>query len=63
MQVTIVGQVVSIQKQTTNSVYSIDDGTGRIEARHWVDSSSEDDTSKWGVIEYVVFVEPRNARL
>ncbi|KAG6866971.1 hypothetical protein C0991_003887 [Blastosporella zonata] len=51
-QVTIVGQVVTIQSQTTNCVYWIDDGTGRIEARHWVDSSSEEDSGKWGGIEY-----------
>jgi len=50
-QVTIVGQVVFIQSQTTNCVYTIDDGTGRIEARHWIDSSSEEGTSKWRGIE------------
>ncbi|KAF8965268.1 hypothetical protein BDZ97DRAFT_799072 [Flammula alnicola] len=55
-QVTIVGQVVSIQKQTTNSVYLVDDGTGRIEARHWVDSSSDEDGSKWGGIEELRYV-------
>jgi len=50
-QVAIVGQVVSIQTQTTNCVYSIDDGTGRIEARHWIDSSSEEEGSNWRGIE------------
>jgi replication factor A2 len=50
-QVTVVGQVVSIQKQATNCVYMVDDGTGRIEARHWVDSTNEDEGSKWGGIE------------
>jgi len=50
-QVTVVGQVVSIQKQATNCVYLVDDGTGRIEARHWVDSTNEDEGSKWGGIE------------
>jgi hypothetical protein len=30
----------------------VDDGTGRIEARHWVDSTNEDEGSKWGGIEY-----------
>lgn len=45
----------SIQAQTTNCVYVIDDGTGRIEARHWVDSNSEEDTEKWGGIESVFF--------
>jgi hypothetical protein len=53
-QVTLVGHVVSIQPQATNCVYWIDDGTGRIEARHWVDSSSEEDSGKWGGIEYVL---------
>jgi len=50
-QVTIVGQVVFVQSQTTNCVYTIDDGTGRIEARHWIDSSSEEGASKWKEIE------------
>lgn len=52
-QVTIVAQVISIQSQTTNSVYWLDDGSGRIEARHWVDSASEVDSEKWGGISYV----------
>ncbi|GLB34890.1 putative replication protein A, subunit RPA32 [Lyophyllum shimeji] len=55
-QVTIVGQVVTIQSQTTNCVYWIDDGTGRIEARHWVDSTSEEDSAKWGGIEETKYV-------
>ncbi|OAX41970.1 replication protein A, subunit RPA32 [Rhizopogon vinicolor AM-OR11-026] len=41
-QVTIVGHVVSIQSQATNNLYWLDDGTGRIEARHWIDSSVEE---------------------
>ncbi|KAJ8585599.1 replication protein A, subunit RPA32 [Rhizopogon salebrosus TDB-379] len=41
-QVTIVGHVVSIQSQATNNLYWLDDGTGRIEARHWIDSSIEE---------------------
>ncbi|KAI0273735.1 hypothetical protein BC834DRAFT_225016 [Gloeopeniophorella convolvens] len=40
-QVTLVAHVISVQKQTTNSVYVLDDGTGRLEARHWSDSMSE----------------------
>ncbi|KAI0065399.1 replication protein A, subunit RPA32 [Artomyces pyxidatus] len=39
-QVTVVAQIVSIQNQTTNNVYVLDDGGGRIEARHWSDSTS-----------------------
>ncbi|KAI5119175.1 hypothetical protein M0805_000629 [Coniferiporia weirii] len=42
-QVTTVAQVISIQTQTTNSVFYLDDGTGRIEARLWTDASSEED--------------------
>lgn len=45
----------SIQAQTTNCVYVIDDGTGRIEARHWVDSNSEEDAEKWRGIESAFF--------
>jgi len=55
-QVTIVGHVSSIQAQTTNCVYVIDDGTGRIEARHWVDSNSEEDAEKWGGIDEKTYV-------
>lgn len=51
LQVSIIGQVVSVQKQTTNSVYVLDDGTGSLEARQWVDSDAEESTS--GGIEYV----------
>lgn len=36
----MVAQVISIQKQATNIVYNLDDGTGRLEARHWVDPSA-----------------------
>ncbi|KAH9843057.1 uncharacterized protein C8Q71DRAFT_735700 [Rhodofomes roseus] len=49
-QITVVAQVVSITSQTTNCVYWLDDGTGRIEARHWVDVGTEDDAERWGGI-------------
>ncbi|KAI0322198.1 hypothetical protein OF83DRAFT_1167724 [Amylostereum chailletii] len=39
--ITLVGQVITVRKQATNAVYWLDDGTGRIEARHWHDSSIE----------------------
>ncbi|KAG5635535.1 hypothetical protein H0H81_010947 [Sphagnurus paluster] len=55
-QVTLVGQVVTIQSQSTNCVYWVDDGTGRIEARHWVDSTSEEDSGKWSGIEESMYV-------
>jgi replication factor A2 len=41
-QVTLVAHVVSVQKQATNCVYTLDDGTGTLEARHWSDSTSQD---------------------
>ncbi|KAG1756689.1 replication protein A subunit RPA32 [Suillus paluster] len=41
-QVTVVAHVVSIQSQATNNLYWLDDGSGRIEARHWIDSSIEE---------------------
>jgi replication factor A2 len=53
-KITLVGQVVTIQSQTTNCVYWIDDGSGRVEARHWIDSTSEEDAGKWGGIEYIL---------
>ncbi|KAG6810185.1 hypothetical protein H0H92_012949, partial [Tricholoma furcatifolium] len=54
--VTTVGQVTNVQVQTTNVLYGIDDGSGQIEARHWVDSSSEEDSAKWDGIE-LVFID------
>ncbi|KAF9535278.1 hypothetical protein CPB83DRAFT_1641 [Crepidotus variabilis] len=45
-QVTVVGQVVSIQRQPTNHVFQLDDGTGLIEARRWIASTDEDGTPK-----------------
>jgi len=44
-QATIVGQVISIQVHSTNHVFTIDDGTGRIEARHYVDSANDNEGS------------------
>ncbi|KAF8559772.1 replication protein A, subunit RPA32 [Imleria badia] len=50
-QVTIVAYIVSVQAQATNSQYMLDDGSGRIEARHWTDSSMEDESEKNGIVE------------
>ncbi|THU87265.1 replication protein A subunit RPA32, partial [Dendrothele bispora CBS 962.96] len=54
-QVTIVGQVVTINRQATNCQYSIEDGTASIEARHWMETNS-DDNAKWGHIEENTYV-------
>ncbi|KLO09683.1 nucleic acid-binding protein [Schizopora paradoxa] len=40
-QLTIVAQVLTIARQVTNRVYFLDDATGRIEARSFIDPSSD----------------------
>ncbi|KAF9885879.1 replication factor A protein 2 [Aspergillus nanangensis] len=40
--VCFVGQVRNISSQSTNVTYKIDDGTGEIEAKQWIDSSTAD---------------------
>jgi len=40
-QLTVVAIVVSVARQATNRVYFIDDGTSRIEARVWIDPSTD----------------------
>ncbi|KAL0946592.1 hypothetical protein HGRIS_012793 [Hohenbuehelia grisea] len=54
-QVTIVGQVVHITMQATNCLYMIDDGSGRIEARYWIDAS-EGDANKMDGVEENMYV-------
>ncbi|KAF4549130.1 Replication protein A-like protein [Elsinoe fawcettii] len=36
-QITFIGQIMNISQQATNVTYKIDDGTGQIEAKVWVD--------------------------
>ncbi|KAI4138086.1 MAG: hypothetical protein L6R39_006970, partial [Caloplaca ligustica] len=36
-QVTLVGQIRNISAQTTNITYKLDDGTGTVEVKQWVD--------------------------
>lgn len=52
-QVTFVGQVRNISKQTTNVTYKLDDGTGIIEVKVWVDmdAQNEDGEAKHNVAE------------
>lgn len=45
-QVTAIAHVLSIQANPTNNTYELGDGTGRIEARHWVDASTEDEEGR-----------------
>ena len=44
---------MNVSQQATNTVYLIDDGTGKVEARRWREQSSEEDVEKWGNIECV----------
>ncbi|KAJ4361612.1 Replication factor A protein 2 [Ascochyta clinopodiicola] len=41
-QLTFVGQIRNISTQTTNTTYRLDDGTGSIEVKQWVDSDTVD---------------------
>ncbi|TFK91040.1 replication protein A subunit RPA32, partial [Polyporus arcularius HHB13444] len=45
-QVMVVAAVLSVQAQTTNVVYLLDDGTANYEARQWVDPNSDDETKR-----------------
>ncbi|KAI1361294.1 replication protein A, subunit RPA32 [Xylaria arbuscula] len=47
-QVTIVGQVRAIMQQTTNITYRIDDGTGTIEVKQWLDADKQDASADSG---------------
>ena len=46
LQVMVVAQVRSVQPQTTNIVYRLDDSTAEYEARQWVDPNSDDETKR-----------------
>jgi len=48
--VTLVGHIVSVQKQATNCVYKLSDGTGALEVRHWSDSINQDDGDDEGEV-------------
>ncbi|KAI1492372.1 putative replication factor-a protein [Biscogniauxia mediterranea] len=45
-QVTLVGMVRQISPQTTNITYRLDDGTGIIEVKQWLDADKQDDGSR-----------------
>ncbi|KAF9651426.1 replication protein A, subunit RPA32 [Thelephora ganbajun] len=44
--ITAITHVLNVQVNPTNNIYELGDGTGRIEARHWVDASTEGDEGK-----------------
>ena len=55
-QVTAVAHVLSVQVNPTNNIFELEDGTGRIEARHWVDASAEGDEGKTNGVTCVFFL-------
>lgn len=42
LQLSLIAQITSTTRQATGSVYWVDDGTGRIEARTWAESGEDD---------------------
>ncbi|CAE6476666.1 unnamed protein product [Rhizoctonia solani] len=42
-QITLVAQVVAASKQATNIMYKLNDGTAEIKAKHWFESSEEEE--------------------
>ncbi|KAF6229098.1 hypothetical protein HO133_007212 [Letharia lupina] len=44
-QVSFVGQIRNISTQTTNITYKLDDGTGTIEVKQWIDADATMDTT------------------
>lgn len=45
-QITFVGQVRSVNPQPTNITLKIDDGTGQIEVKKWIDVDKQDDSTQ-----------------
>src|ERR1700712_4256032 len=46
LQITFVGQIRSVSKQTTNITYKLDDGTGLIDVKQWLDSDAPEESAK-----------------
>ncbi|PSN72842.1 replication protein A, subunit RPA32 [Corynespora cassiicola Philippines] len=44
-QITLVAQIRNVVTQTTNTTYKLDDGTGSIEAKQWMDAEAESENS------------------
>lgn len=52
-QVTLVGQVRTVNPQTINLTYRIDDGTGMIDVKKWIDAEKGETTPRFPVDTYV----------
>jgi replication factor A2 len=45
-QITFIGQINNISAQATNTTFKLDDGTGLIEVKQWVDGDADPETAK-----------------
>lgn len=45
-QLTFIGQINQVSSQATNTTFKLDDGTGLIEVKQWVDSDADPDAAK-----------------
>jgi len=45
LQLTFVGQIRNISTQTTNITYKLDDGTGTVEVKQWIDADAASEMS------------------
>ncbi|KAH8593417.1 hypothetical protein B0O99DRAFT_653274 [Bisporella sp. PMI_857] len=45
-QLSIIGQILKVSPQTTNTTFSLDDGTGTIDVKQWVDSGESSESTK-----------------
>ncbi|KAI8998628.1 replication protein A subunit RPA32 [Trametes punicea] len=55
-QVTTIAQVLSVQPQTTNYIYLLNDGTANMEARQWVDANADEEGSNREDIKEGIYV-------
>lgn len=62
-QVSFVGQIRSISTQTTNITYKLDDGTGTIEVKQWIDADTSMDTTSDSTIAKPKLIENEWARV
>lgn len=49
LQLTFVGMIRNIAKHPTNYQYNIEDGTGTVDVRQWLDNQSEDPSEDAGL--------------
>lgn len=52
-QVTFVGQIRSVNAQATNITFKIDDGTGQIEVKKWIDGDKPEDADAYELDSHV----------